>query len=103
MSMNYYVHHNGEKLHLGKSSVGWAFALRIYPERGINRLEDWMLFIAKRRRAVICDENGDQIWPINMIEIITERDPDWKHATPGVGTCVANGGGTWDLCEGDFC
>lgn len=30
------------KLHIGKSAVGWAFNLRVYPDRGINELEDWL-------------------------------------------------------------
>ena len=28
-------------LHIGKSSVGWHFALCIYPLIGINSLDDW--------------------------------------------------------------
>ena len=28
-------------LHIGKSSYGWHFSLCIYPELGINDLEDW--------------------------------------------------------------
>ena len=55
MGTNYYLHepptnkceHCGrqdekEPLHIGKSSVGWVFALHIIPEMGIEDLEDWI-------------------------------------------------------------
>jgi hypothetical protein len=28
--------------HIGKSSGGWAFKLRIHPSDGIKNLEDWV-------------------------------------------------------------
>lgn len=31
-----------EPRHLGKSSAGWCFSLRVYPDEGINTLEDWI-------------------------------------------------------------
>ena len=31
-----------EDLHIGKSSMGWVFSLRVYPERGIHSLYDWL-------------------------------------------------------------
>lgn len=33
---------NNDKFHIGKSSVGWAFALRVYPHRQITSLNDWI-------------------------------------------------------------
>ena len=44
-------------LHIGKSSVGWHFALCIYPLIGINSLDDWK-----------------KIWSSNDCEIYTECD-----------------------------
>jgi hypothetical protein len=31
-------------IHLGKSSVGWYFCVRTYPDNGIEFLEDWVKF-----------------------------------------------------------
>jgi hypothetical protein len=31
-----------ESLHIGKSSGGWDFSMRIYPELGINNISDWV-------------------------------------------------------------
>lgn len=52
MPTNYYLHkktdtcptcgHREPPQHIGKSSVGWCFTLRIDPERGITDLDDWI-------------------------------------------------------------
>lgn len=59
-------------LHIGKSAGGWAFALRIYPDDGINSLDDW-----KQRwnqmGLVIRDSYGKQISPDGMLDIVTNR------------------------------
>lgn len=45
MGTNYYLTIGGNKLHLGKSSGGWVFALHVYPELGINNFEDMLTVI----------------------------------------------------------
>ena len=30
-----------KRLHIGKSSYGWAFSLHIIPHEGLNSLDDW--------------------------------------------------------------
>ncbi len=125
MGTNYYHHRNacphcgrGEKRHIGKSSGGWHFSLHVYPEEGINTLEDWVrLFDEPNSR--ITNEYGDPIWPIEMVDEITVRSSQWteqkmnsNHAEPGLNGlvrhkvdgvhCVGNGPGTWDYIIGDF-
>ena len=109
------------RLHIGKSSAGWAFALHVIPEEGLNSLDDW------RARwslpgARIVSEDGEGVSFEEMERVITERRGPrtrWSdyalarnHAQRGPnGTircvvdgvhCVGHGGGTWDLIAGDF-
>ncbi|NDV50187.1 hypothetical protein [Salipiger sp. PrR003] len=46
MSTNFYFRprEGREKIHIGKSSQGLVFALRIHPDLGIHSLEDWQKF-----------------------------------------------------------
>lgn len=60
-----------EKLHIGKSSTGWAFPLCIYPERNINTLEDWKQIWASGGQ--IRDEYGECVPIPDMIATITLR------------------------------
>lgn len=50
----------GDRIHIGKSSVGWVFALHVYPDRGIRDLEDYLpLFEAEGSK--ITDEYGKPV------------------------------------------
>lgn len=84
MGTNYYIQESGTKCcpncgfgsrHIGKSSYGWHFALRVYPEESINTLEDWMKFFYMTNSR-IHDEYGETITPDRMVEIITLRRRD---------------------------
>lgn len=132
MGTNYYLHggpacescghRDGELLHIGKSSAGWAFGLHVLPEEGLSSLEDW------RRAwgapgATIEDEYGSTVTPEQMLGVITQRtgrgiphDPKFlegNHAVEGPDFllrsrvdgqyCVGHGEGTWDLMAGEFC
>lgn len=95
MGTNYYLksvrcEHCGrgsEDLHIGKSSGGWTFALRIYPADGdgepnwrardfdadivkIESLDDWRPLFAKYG---IIDEYGRDVTVDDMLSTITER------------------------------
>lgn len=72
MGTNYYAEINGEKLHVGKSSVGWHFAVRVYPERQINSLDDW-LHMLRSNHAVITDEYGQSVSFTDLVAVITDR------------------------------
>ena len=114
-------------IHIGKSSFGWCFALRIYPAEGIVDLGSWARWLVAESR-IILDEYGDPISFSDLYARITdrkrpagpllsqppERDDEWYHknfAVPGpmglarhtLGSgCVSHGDGTYDLIEGEF-
>lgn len=144
MSINYYLitelvvcptcnHAKSEpRLHIGKSSGGWCFSLRVYPEKGIHDLVDWMeIFSGITDHSGSCIENeyGARTSPIEMISTIVCRKTgakwdqipfgysDWKnfhalnHSEQGPdgllrhkvdGHCVRHGSGTWDCMVGEF-
>ncbi len=88
MGTNYYLRtpacphcgHHGAELHIGKSSGGWNFGLRIYPKGGdaleafgvskIEELDDWRPLFEK---FPIYDEYGDKVEPTRLLATITER------------------------------
>ena len=129
MGTNYYLKggkcpHCGRfdtELHIGKSSGGWCFSLHVYPDEGINTLEDWKRQFEKPDQ-VILNEYGDEIPAVAMLEEITNRENkkgrQWtdgelyrNHAVRGPrglvrhqidGFCIGHGEGTWDYIVGEF-
>jgi len=114
----------GELRHIGKSSSGWCFSLRVYPDEGINSLDDWKRFWAGKRME---DEYGKEVSEEELIECITDRDwpgrdnreppggcASWRefdrmnHSKPGPRGLLRHthksrdGEGTWDYIEGEF-
>ena len=108
--------------HIGKSSGGWTFALHVYPDEGINTLEDWIR-IWYIKKGHIRDNYGDTISRICMLQNIMGRGyeshnrstSEWyiqnqarrgpKGLSQRVGIWVVGYGeneGTWDYCVGDF-
>jgi hypothetical protein len=123
MGTNFYANHpDGMKLHIGNSSAGWVFMLSIYPELGINTLDDWKSIFCYPL-ALIEDEYGRFMTPAEMLNKITKRA--WGSGTPytqayylengadkgpngllrskvdGV-HCIGHGEGTYDYIVGDF-
>lgn len=107
--------------HIGKSSAGWCFSLRVYPDDGINSLADWLKAWGKSGVS-IRDEYGATILPAEMLIRITERsgmqhpldreDLRINGAMAGPKNllrhridgryCVGHGDGTYDYMLGDF-
>lgn len=63
---------DAERLHIGKSSAGWVFALHVIPESGIHGLGDW------RKRfeipgSVVVNEYGESVPLEELLHTITER------------------------------
>ena len=85
----------GRELHIGKSSGGWAFALRIYPELGINDLENWAYLWHK---GTITNDYGETISPVEMMQRIQERGPNIKRSS----FAHHHGEGSWDCFVGEF-
>lgn len=120
---------NGERLHIGKSSGGWCFALHIDQDNGINDLPDWQ---ARWSAGKIEDEYGHAQTTEEMFDIVTERSinpEDWngrkwygyeselhfhrsnlsERGPRGLlrrridgKRCIGHGNGTWDLVVGEF-
>jgi hypothetical protein len=139
MGTNYYLHQKPdceccgrayEPLHIGKSSVGWVFALHVIPEDGIRTLDDWRR-LWSAPGSYIRDEYGNRLPPDEMLRRITERQnprgwddgPRWacygseteshevNHSQRGpngllrrgIGRyCIGHGDGTWDYMVGEF-
>jgi len=59
------------KLHIGKSSAGWVFAVRIHPEREIQTLADWVAVWA--RGGEIRDEYEQLLSVPEMLSCIKNR------------------------------
>lgn len=127
MGTNYYLRtpacphcgSSGSELHIGKSSAGWNFGLRIYPDHAeklgpfgvstILELDDWRSLFEKFQ---IFDEYGDLVTAEHMLKQISERfHPNGllgrltagpEHMGPyRVSGCSA-GKGTYDLCNYEF-
>ena len=82
MGTNYYWYsdpcptcqHSQEELHIGKSSMGWAFNLRVHPDKGIETLDHWR---KKWVTGYIKNEYGEVQTPDEMLQCITLRShPD---------------------------
>lgn len=91
---------NTERLHVGKSSFGWCFALRVYPDLGIIDLPDWDARAEAGGRFV--DEYGRPIsWPDLHAEI-AERPAGSRRDKIDGDHCIGHGDGPWDLIVGEF-
>lgn len=85
----------GRELHIGKSSAGWVFSLHIYPELGINDLENWVYWWTK---GTITNEYGETLSPGEMMHIIQNRGPDARRTS----FAHKHGEGSWDCLIGEF-
>lgn len=109
MGTNYYLLKNvcptcgrpEERLHIGKSSVGWAFGLHVIPEEGIKTLDDWLPLMDA---GVIEDEYGTRIDKAAMLSYITNRSHPRGLSRHEIDKrfCVGHGDGTWDYLVGEF-
>lgn len=122
MGTNFYWHekpacascgHLPDGLHIGKSSPGWCFALRVHPDRGIHLLSDWMPLFHLAGSHIL-DEYDEAVAVEKMLETITARVWDGKpipgawgpgglvRHSVGDRLCVGLGTGTWDYIDGEF-
>lgn len=92
-----------DKKHIGKSSVGWAFMLHVYPEEKIYNLEDWIDRI-KLLGGKIYNEYDDEITLNCLYQIITDRSGMNKtlQRMPAHPSNLGPGGPTWDKVIGEF-
>lgn len=95
---------DSEKLHIGKSSAGWAFSLHIIPDKGINSLEDWQKLWASGGQ--IRNEYGEYECVEGMLSVITQRSHPSGLRRHGDGSggyvFVQPGEPTYDLADYEF-
>lgn len=120
------------RLHIGKSSAGWTFQLRVDPAREINDWHDWLSILNDPQKVLgIIDEYGGTLTVAELRRVVEDRfgrvdfreKPDgeasWSdflrrnHAVEGPNGlirsavddwhCIGHGSGTWDLVRGEFC
>lgn len=120
MGTNYTVATKDRMLHVGKSSMGWVFSLRVYPELGINTLYDWMPILLDPNNS-IANEYGRPVTAEELLTTITCRQREepltWSGhmytinaAEPGPNNLVRgieteqrkHGEGTWNYCNYEF-
>lgn len=98
MSTNYYIQYRdcaccgavGKRIHLGKSSIGWTFALRVSPDKGINDLNDIISLLKSEctslkhpsSRGRLIDEYGTEISIDQFVQRVTDRRNE-KRITEG--------------------
>jgi hypothetical protein len=116
MGTNYYLlfdvcPHCGrpaDKLHIGKSSAGWCFALHVEPSIPDHpkSLDDWQRLWEQPANR-ITDEYGKTWMPSDMLLKIRDRLPYSlgiqlnRSRIDGV-HCIGHGDGTYDLITGEF-
>lgn len=108
MGTNYYWHTNvcdccgrSDVYHIGKSSMGWMFALHVIPEEDVNDVNDWVKRFYQPG-SVIHNEYDEEISVEEMLRIILERNPlGQRHSVDGQ-HCLYHGAGTWDAISGEF-
>lgn len=114
MGTNYYVRYpacphcgrRDEDRHIGKSSAGWKFSLRVYPEEGVNNLEDWR---REWEKGEIINEYDEPVAVEKLLQSILERShprgllslAEHNDERP-YGPMAQYGGPTYDLCDYEF-
>lgn len=98
------------KIHIGKSSGGWCFALHVMPSHGINNLQDWKKFAARliEENWRIENEYRDVITPEELWEIVervgwkrNDGEPLMRHEVDNR-HCIGHGEGFYDYMIGHF-
>ena len=89
-------------MHIGKSSAGWVFSLRVYRnswDNGPENWEDWLAEIVNPSNA-IWDEYGNRISAEAMIDCVTNRGDGLRrhHDMPD----VEHGPGTYDYINTEY-
>jgi hypothetical protein len=91
MGWNYYMERNHcphcnrrDRVHIGKSSMGWVFALRRYRDEGVFDLDDWIR-LWNEPGTLIVDEDGNEVSIQRMVSIISERSGPPNPGDPPAG------------------
>lgn len=61
-----------QRIHIGKSSMGWHFGLCIYPDQNITSLDDWIKLFRTHGNTIV-DEEDRELKPSEMLDRIEDR------------------------------
>lgn len=87
---------SSDKLHLGKSSGGWKFALRAHKDLGIDSLRALVDYIESKDMRVL-DEYGLRYSLAQFVLRVADRSPgNLQHPDP------VRSGACWDLIDKEF-
>lgn len=98
---------NESRIHIGKNSYGWRFALHIYPEdpEKPQSLDDWKVLF-NVENSEIRNEYGKLIPKARLLTLIENKEtPSSMDELRYHGIdrfCIGHGSGTYDLVIGDF-
>jgi len=83
MGMNFYLSpkpikcpscgKDGEKIHIGKSSYGWAFSFQAHPDLDIMTYQDWLRTMKEHKDWVIIDENDEEISYMDFLSMVQHK------------------------------
>lgn len=79
MSTNYYINNTeGERVHIGKSSMGWQFLFNVanrYSTNPLDSFDAWMSYldVETRKGAMIEDEYGRPVELRELRQLIIEK------------------------------
>ncbi len=102
MGTNYYLRHSvahcptcdcEKGFHLGKSSGGWRFSLRVYPDKGIHDWNDVFQYVSLElnKGYFIADEYGRPLILADWVPIVTRRSDtrgEWAEHTLDGDHCI---------------
>lgn len=71
---------NETRLHMGKSSAGWVYVMRVWPEKGITDLHSWLAYMEDRLDGLIYDEYGKVLSPYDWASTVLCR---WRYGSGG--------------------
>ena len=87
------------RVHIGKDSRGWKFALHVTP--ALKTLEDWDEYL-RSDGVDIVNEYGTVVELESLMKRITDRQPPLlQHPVDGE-HCVGHSEGTYDYIAGEF-
>lgn len=63
-----------EEIEIGLSAAGWAFALNVYPSKGLVSLGTWLQYM-RNNKGTVRDEYNKQVPLHDLRNIIADRVP----------------------------
>ena len=107
MGTNYYARidtckecNRADEIHIGKSSVGWRFAVRVHEDRYVD-YKSFCEFISSGMKVRLWDEYGKPVIKHEFLEMIKNKEDGQATVSHGASGLVKHDGPV-DLCHYDF-